>query len=140
MFCVRGIGYKTGITYFYWLPSTFSKSLDYNKFHILDHMQKCEGRKTEREMESVPKITLSLGSLMNAETSSISLLYALSSWVIQYSNGLLLMAAMFHVSALSTSGGPAGAAGCCCDGGAANQNRAYGPLHGRQRQIVVYDE
>mmetsp|Transcript_33906 Transcript_33906/g.76677 ORF Transcript_33906/g.76677 Transcript_33906/m.76677 type:complete len:304 (-) Transcript_33906:222-1133(-) len=54
--------------------------------------------------------SLSPGSLMNCETSSISLLYLGSSWVIQYSNGLLLIAAMFHVMALKSSGGPVGCA------------------------------
>ena len=43
------------------------------------------------------------GASMNDCTSAISLLYAASSCVIQYSNGLLLIAAMFHVTSLSTS-------------------------------------
>ena len=44
------------------------------------------------------------GASMNDCTSAISLLYAASSCVIQYSNGLLLIAAMFHDTSLSAAG------------------------------------
>ena len=50
---------------------------------------------------SLTATSRSPGSSTNCCTSAISVLYAASWCVIQYSNGLLLIAATFHVATLS---------------------------------------